>query len=318
MSTTVHPSTERTDQSEQTGPAGASPATDRGFELKGPRSRTPFLVGGVLVVAALIAALVFFTQRGAASGAFTSDLKVGYLATDASQQTVLEFVAEEIAPDYGITVIPTGIGDPNGLSQATNDGELAGTIYAHKPWIEQTNAAKGWEVTPVEPVFQWAYSLYSSQHGSLEELPDGATIGILDDPANTAQALMLLVGADLITLKDGVEPSTSTLADVADNPKGLELQPIAFGTAARVLDDIDAIITYNFEFNAAGLPAEYRIYAPPAPVVFASHLAVGTEYLSDPNIEKLVEAFADPRLQEYLATTTDPAVQGQLLPVSDS
>ncbi|MFD1211075.1 MetQ/NlpA family ABC transporter substrate-binding protein [Arthrobacter sp. GCM10027362] len=293
------------------------PSAGHGLELK-KKSRKPALIGGAaLVVAAAVGAVIGVNAAGSGStAAFGTDLKVGYLSTDAAQEAVLEYVAEDIAPDYGIHVIPTGIGDPNQISQAANDGELAATIYAHKPWIEQTNAAKGWKITPAEPVFQWSYSLYSSRYGSLKDLPDGARIGILDDPANTAQALMLLQGAGAITLDSAVEASKATLKDIKENPRGLKLQPIAFGTAARSLGDLDAIISYNFEFVAAGTPAKYRIYAPEAPQVFASQLAIGTGYLDDPNIEKLIEAFKDPKLQDYLATTDDPAVKDQLAPVS--
>ncbi len=293
--------------------------TDRTFEVRS-RRRWPFIAGGaaVLVVAALVITLVSIAGTATTDTAESTSLKVGYLSTDSAQQTLLEYVAAEIAPDYGITVVPTGIGDPNQISQATNDGELAATIYAHKPWTEQGNAAKGWKVTAVEPVFQWAYSLYSSRYNSIAEIPDGATIGILDDPANTAQALMLLQGAKLITLDPAVDASKSTLKDVKSNPRNLVLQPIAFGTAARSLGDIDAIISYNFEFVAASTPAKYKIYAPDASRVFASQLAIGTPYLDQPAIKKLIEVFADDRIQEYLATTTDPKVKNLLTPVSKS
>jgi ABC-type metal ion transport system, periplasmic component/surface antigen len=292
-------------------------AAERGFELKKSR-RWPLLAAAAAVAVAVVAAVVLTSTGGSPAGAahFGSQLKVAYLANDAAQQTVLEYVAKEIAPDYGVSVIPTAIGDPNQLSQATNDGDIAATVYAHRPWIEQTNAAKGWRITPTEPVFQWAYSLYSARYPSLEELPDGATVAILDDPANTAQALMLLAGADVITLDPAVEPAKATLKDVTENPRNLVLKPIAFGTAARSLSDLDAIISYNFEFVAAGTPARYKIYAPDAPPIFAAQLSIGTRYLTDPSIEKLVDAFADPRLQEYLATTDDPKVHDQLTPVS--
>ena len=266
-------------------------------------------------MAAVFAAVLGVSADDSPDTEFGTRLKVGYLSTDAAQEAVVDFVAEEIAPEYGIEVVPTGIGDPNQISQAGNEGGLAASIYAHRPWLEQLNDAKGWTVTAVEPVFQWSYSAYSSRVESLEELPDGATIGILDDPANTAQALMLLEGAQIITLDPNVDASKATLKDVAENPRNLELQPIAFGTAARSLDDLDAVITYNFEFVAAGTPAKYKIYSPDAPEVFASQLAIGEDFLEDPNIKTLIEAFGDPKLQDYLATTDDPAIVDQLAPV---
>jgi len=293
----------------------------RGLEV---RRHRPYLwlvlAAGVLlaVVAGLLFAVGGSSKASAGSDHFGRDLEVAYLSTDGAQQAFLEYVADEIAPDYDITVEPTGIGDPNQLQAAVSKGEIAATVYAHEPWIEQSDAANGTRLTATEPVFQWAYSLWSSQHDSFEAVPDGATIAILDDPANTAQALLLLANNDVITLEDGIDPATATLKDVASNPRNLKFEQIAFGTAARTLDDFDAIVSYNFEFTAAGIPAKNKIFAPPAPSVFAAQLGSGTKYLDDASVKRLVEAFADPRVQEYLATTTDPAVEGQLAPVSDT
>lgn len=292
---------------------------DRGFERK-RRSALPWWIGGgaAVAIAAVVAVIaVQGAQPSAADGAhFGTDLKVAYLSTDAAQEALLEFVADEIAPDYGITVEASGIGDPNQLHRAVSEGEIAATIYAHAPWLAQSNAANGWTLEPTVPVFQWAYSIWSSQHTSFDSIPDGATIGILDDPANTAQALLLLANDGVIGLDKKVDPATATLGDIVENPRDLQFKQIAFGSAARSLDDFDAIISYNFEFVAAGLPSGYKIHAPEAPLVFAAQLAVSKPYLGEENITKLVEAFSDPRIAEFLTTTDDRAVQGQLTPVS--
>jgi D-methionine transport system substrate-binding protein len=295
-------------------------AADRGFEVK-RRRRWPIViviaVVVVLVAAGLVAKLTMGTaQATTAKDHFGTTLKVGYLSTDSAQQAFVEWVAKNVAPDHEITIVPTGVGDPNTLSQAVNDGKIAGTEYAHKPWIDESDAANHWKITSTEPVFQWAYSIYSSRHASLKDLPDGGTIGILDDPANTAQALILLSRAGLIGLNPSVDPSKATIADVTRNPHNFVLKPIAFGSAARTLGDFDAIVTYNFEFNAAGIGAKDRLYAPPAPRIFAAQLAIGTPYLKDASIQKLIATFKDPQVAHYLATTKDPKVKGQITPVS--
>jgi ABC-type metal ion transport system substrate-binding protein len=83
-----------------------------------------------------------------------------------------------------------------------------------------------------------------------------------------------------------------------------------------VLDEVDAVIAYNFQFISAGIDQKHKIYAPPAPQEFAGQLVVGSDYLRDPQVEKLVQVFRDPRVQPYLATTTDPSLKDQLSPVS--
>ena len=325
MTNQEHPTPKKTSAGSK--PAQAEPtrtesaaADTRGFEVK-RRRRWPIVVGIVVVLVLVAGGIVAkVTSDGAqatsANDHFGTTLKVAYLSTDSAQQEFVEWVAKNVAPSHGITIIPTGIGDPNTLSQAVNDGKIAGTEYAHKPWIDESDAANHWKLTSTEPVFQWAYSIYSSKHASLKDLPDGGTIGILDDPANTAQALILLSRAGLIGLNPAVDQTKATLADVSSNPHKFVLKPIAFGSAARTLGDFDAIVTYNFEFNAAGIGASERIYAPPAPLAFAAQLAVGTAYLKDASIQKLIATFADPKVAKYLATTTDPKVKDQITTVS--
>lgn len=289
-----------------------------------PRRTTRPAVIGAIVVAAVAAAAaavaaVWFAQDAASStGAFGTELEVGYLAGDEAQLAVLEQVARTVAVDHGITVVPTPIGDPHGLARAVDDGRLAGAIHAHAPWIEEASDENGWQLTAAAPVYQRAQALYSSRHDSVEDLPDGAVVAFVDNPHDTAQALLLLAAADLITLDPDADPTAVTVEDIVANPRGLTLEPIAAGTAVERLDSVDAVVTYSSELIDASTPASYRIFAPDAPAAFAGQLMVATTHLDEPAIRDLIATFEDPGLQAYLATTIDHAVEGRLTELSDS
>jgi ABC-type metal ion transport system substrate-binding protein len=170
----------------------------------------------------------------------------------------------------------------------------------------------------VHPIFQWAYSMYSEKYPSLNALPKDASIALLNDPANTAQALWLLERAGKITFKPGTSPWQATTADIASNPENYHFTAIDYGDGPRVLPEVDAVIAYNMQFIGAGISQKYKIYAPPAPPAFAGQLVVSTSYLHDPQIVKLIKVFLDPRVQPYLRSTTDPRLKDQLTPVSTS
>lgn len=278
---------------------------------------------GALVVA--IVAAVVLVRAGGGSDAqavdgshFSNEFEVAYQASSASERRILEYLNEEIAPDYGVTIKPVGIEDGNQLDQATADGKYIANIYQHKHWLAQVVDKTGWKLSALGPVFQWSYSVYSDKYGSLDELPQGAKVALLNDPANTAQALWILERAGKLTFKDGVNPWEATENDIADNIGGYEFTYVDYGAGPRVLPEVDAVIAYNMQFRAAGVPDEQRIYAPAAPLEFAGQLVIGTDYLDDPQIEKLKQVFFDPRVQEHLATTDDPELEGQLSKVSDS
>ncbi|HSX66663.1 MetQ/NlpA family ABC transporter substrate-binding protein [Nocardioides sp.] len=292
--------------------------------LGGGRRR--LLVVLAVVLAVIVAALVAWRVVGgdddasaAADGShFGNEFQIAYQASSASERAFLEFLGKEIAPEHGVTIKPVGIEDGNQLDQATADGKYIANIYQHKHWLKQVTDATGWKLTALGPVFQWSYSIYSEKHDSFEDLPKGATIALLNDPANTAQALWILEREGAITFKDGVEPWAATEQDIDANPKGLKFQYIEYGSGPRSLPSVDAVIDYNMSFVDADTPDSQRILAPAAPKEFAGQLVVGTDYEDDPQVAVLEEIFFDPRVQEYLESNDDPALQGQLAPVSAS
>jgi len=305
-------------------PTGDSVSADEPeIDLGHQRPRWLVPAVAVVAVAAVATTSLALTRGGGATetadgSAFTDDFKVAYQASSASEQAFLEYLDTEIAPDYGVSIEGEGIEDGNQLDQATADGDYIANIYQHKHWLKQVTDSTGMELTALGPVFQWSYSIYSSKHDSLDSLPQGADIAILNDPANTAQALWILERAGKLGFEDGVDPWAATEDDIEDNPNGYTFTYMEYGAGPRTLDSVDAVIDYNMSFVDAGTPEEDQIYAPDAPKEFAGQLVIGTEYADDPQVEKLKEVFFDPRVQDYLATNEDPDLQGQLAPVSDT
>jgi ABC-type metal ion transport system substrate-binding protein len=291
----------------------------------GGRSRRKVVIAVVALVALVVAALVVWKvaagddDKAATGGShFGNDFSIAYQASSASEKAFLDYLGKEIAPKHGVTITPVGIEDGNQLDQATADGRYIANIYQHKHWLKQVTDSTGWKLKALGPVFQWSYSVYSAKYDSFDALPKGATIALLNDPANTAQALWILERAGAITFKDGVDPAEATEQDIASNPKDLKFQYIEYGAGPRSLPSVDAVIDYNMSFVDAGTPDSERILAPAAPKDFAGQLVIGTKYQDDPQVKVLEEIFFDPAVQEYLKTNHDPALKGQLAPVSAS
>jgi ABC-type metal ion transport system substrate-binding protein len=287
------------------------------------RRRRRWIIPAIAAAAVVIAAGVAFAVKGSSSSTaagshFGTDLQVAYEADSNSELAFLQYLNQKIAPSYGLKITPVGIGDGNQLDLATANGQYAANIYQHQYWLKEVLAKTHWKLTAVHPVFQWAYSMYSEKYPSLNALPKGATVALLNDPANTAQALWLLQRAGKLTFKPGTSPWQATTADIASNPDNYHFTFIDYGDGPRALPDVDAVIAYNMQFIGAGVSQKYKIYAPPAPPAFAGQLVVSTSYLHDPQIVKLIKVFLDPRVQPYLRNTTDPRLKDQLTPVSTS
>jgi YaeC family lipoprotein len=297
-------------------PDSATPEHDHGFELRRSR-RWPWVAGGAVVALAATAAVVVprLGEEQSANSIPGATLYVATAEGNAREQALVNYVADVIAPDYGIDVEFKGLADSNTINRAVDEGEVAATVYQHKLWLGQVlEANPDFEETAATPVFRWGFGIWSAKHGSVEEIPDGATISLYSDPANEAQGLWLLERAGLITLKEGVDKWTATQDDIAENPKNLQFVLLDFGAQSRALPDLDAAVGYTEYYIAAKVPVEQQIFAPPAPDEFAGQLTVGTEWIDEPNIQALIDAFQDPRVQEYLET--DEEVKGVLLPLA--
>ena len=294
----------------------ASSETAHGFDLK-RRRRWPW-VAGISVVVLGAAAAIAVPALNPAQSANLVDGATLYVATaegNASEQALVEFIAKEIAPDYGITIEFKGLADSNTINRAVSEGEVAGTIYQHKLWLGQVlEANPDFKEQAAVAVFRWGFGLWSDKYSDVSELPDGATVSLYSDPANEAQGLWLLERAGLITLADGIDKSQATQDDIASNPKNLQFVLLDFAAQSRALPDLDAAVGYTEYYLAAQIDIDKQIYAPAAPDEFAGQLTIGSDYADSENITALVAAFSDPRVQEFLRT--DPSVKDILLPVS--
>lgn len=296
----------------------ATPPTasdDHGFTVR-RRRRWPWVLLAVVVVLGIVAVVVVprlipSTSPNLVDGA---TLTVVTAEGNAAEEALVQFVADEVAPKYGITVEFRGLSDSTTLNRAVSEGEVAGTVYQHKLWLSQVlEANPDFREEAATAVFRWGFGLWSDKWDSVEEIPDGANISLYSDPANEAQGLWVLERAGLITLDPAIDKWTATQDDIVENPKNLTFTLLDFAAQSRSLADLDAAVGYTEYYLAADIPLEYQIFAPPAPDEFAGQLTIGSDYREADNIVQLVAAFKDPAVQEFLRS--DPRVKGILLPL---
>lgn len=296
---------------------------DHGFTLR-RRTSTPWWITAVSLLLSATFLVLWLQERAApaatastgSSAAVDRPLKVHFEPAMAGEEKILEHVAEHIAPDHGVSIEPVGLQDPVQANRAVAEGQYDATIFEHQWYMQQTADANGFELTPLTELYQWGFGLYSDGHGSVEELPAGATVLVPDDAANQGQALWLLQREGLLELDPAVEPRTAKIADVVGNPNEWELREMDLLSMPRVLDSVDAAIGYVSQFDAGKVSRDKGILFPEAPRTFASRLVVSNGSQDTPETRKLVEVFSDERLDEYLRTTEDPLVKGVLTPVS--
>lgn len=289
--------------------------TSHGFTLQ-KRRKWPLIALAVAVVLAVAGYFVLFRHNGTQSPNHTAGatLQVVYLDSNPAEKAIIDYIGEHVAPDYDVKVASVGLGDSTQINSAINDGRYAGTIFQHRHWLQQVlDANPGFkEQAATGPFFHWVFGIWSDKYKNVQDLPDGATVSLLADPANNAQGIWYLAQAGLITLRPGADVTGLTQKDIAANPKNMKFTLLDFGAQPRALPDLDAIVGYAESFLAAGVSEDKLIFAPKSPDEFASVLTVGSDYIGTANIQNLIKAFKDPRVQTFIAN--DPEVKKLALP----
>jgi D-methionine transport system substrate-binding protein len=177
----------------------------------------------------------------------TTKLVVG--ASPVPHAEILEFV-KPILAKQGIDLEIKEFTDYVQPNLALNDGELDANYFQHLPYLEQFNADNDMDLTYTVSVHFEPVGLYSKSITSLDQIKNGAKIGVPSDPTNEARALLLLQDNGLITLKEGVELK-ATKVDIVDNPKNIEIIEMEAAQLATSLPDMTAaVINGNYALDA--------------------------------------------------------------------
>ncbi|GGE75506.1 MetQ/NlpA family ABC transporter substrate-binding protein [Nesterenkonia cremea] len=266
-----------------------------------------------LSLAAASAATLALTSCGLAGGDDESTigeaedgittLTVG--ASPAPHAAILEFVDENLAEEAGLDLEIEEFDDYQIPNEALNDGDLNANFFQHEPWFDSEVEENGYDIVRFEDVHIEPFALYSSQHEDVEDLPDGATIALNNDPSNQARGLVLLQEAGLITLAEGINVDTATFNDVEDNPQSFEFTEADASSLTRTLDDVDAaVINGNFALEAGLTPAEDGLLVESAEDnPYANFLAARSVDEDHEAIQTLDELLRSDEVREYIEET---------------
>lgn len=102
-------------------------------------------------------------------------------------------------------------------------------------------------------------AIYSKSLKSLDELKNGASVSVPNDPSNEDRAFELLQKAKLITMK--ATKDFKSPADIATNPKKLKFRELEAAQLPRSLDDVNiALINANYALDFGLNPTKDSIF----------------------------------------------------------
>ena len=272
--------------------------------------RTPFTRRGALGVgaAALALALSACGASGGDASTATPDpenpvvVKVG--ANPVPHARILEFVDENLAQEAGIDLEIQEFDDYQLPNTALDEGSIDANYYMHGPFFESQVRDRNLKMEHGEGVHIEPYAAFSTQLESVDELEDGATIAITNDPGNQPRALKMLEQAGLL---QGIEDDSAALTLTEEqNPRGFSFEENQPEILVQIVDDpaVDlAIINGNY-FIQAGMKLDDALVVEEisGENPYANFLA-WREGEQTPAIEKLDELLHSPEVKQHIEET---------------
>lgn len=136
-------------------------------------------------------------------------------------------------------------------NKALNNDDIQANLFQHSIYLENFAKENKMDLTALIAVPTAPMGIYSNKFKSLDEITDGATVTIPNDPTNGARAFNTLQDEGLIKVDENANPLTVSEKDIIENKKNLVFQPIEAGQLPRSVDSADlAAVPGNFALAA--------------------------------------------------------------------
>ncbi len=136
---------------------------------------------------------------------------------------------------------------------ALAEGSLDANVFQHIIYLKKFSAEHKLALTDLIKIPTAPIAIYSKKHRSLNEVTEGSTVGLPNDPTNQARALVLLDQLGWIKLRADFDPIRASEKDIAANPKKIKLLPLEAAQLPRSLADTDySFVNGNYAL-ASGL-----------------------------------------------------------------
>ncbi|MBL3529859.1 metal ABC transporter substrate-binding protein [Companilactobacillus zhachilii] len=257
----------------------------------------------LLITTVLFLSLILLVGCGKSAKANTNNTIT--IGSQGSDLNIWEHIAKSSqAKKLGLKIKTKEITDGAQLNTATSQGQVDVNAFQSWSYYEAYNkqnpkgklAALG--TTYLEPL-----GIYSKKYKSVKDIPDGTTIAIANNPANTSRGLLLLQAAGLITLKKGFNALSNT-NDIEANPKDLKFKEIDDTTGPRVLNDVPVVLISNTVALEGGLhvltDSIYHEKVDQSTKDNVNILATAAKNKNNANYQKLVKLYHNKEIQAYI------------------
>lgn len=246
-------------------------------------------------------------DASASDGNGDKEVTLKISASSIPHAEILEFIGPDLEKE-GVKIETVLTTDGIQANQQVAEKELDANFFQHEPYLEQVNKDSGLDLVSVTGTHIEPFGVYSKKIKSIDEVSDGAKVGIPKDPVNFSRALLLLASADLIELNKE-KSGDYLLQDITKNDKNLEFVPVDAELLVRTLDDTEiSTINANFALEANYNPLEDALLIEGSSSPYVNILVSRPDNKDDEAIQKLAAALTSEKVKDFILEKYEGAV----------
>jgi D-methionine transport system substrate-binding protein len=246
-------------------------------------------------------------DASASDGNGDKEVTLKISASSVPHAEILEFIAPDLEKE-GVKIEVVLTTDGIQANQQVADKELDANFFQHEPYLEQVNKDSGLDLVSVMGTHIEPFGVYSKKIKSINEVSDGAKVGIPKDPVNFSRALLLLASAGLIEL-DEEKTGDYLLQDITRNHKNLEFVAVESALLVRTLDDTEiSTVNANYALEANYNPMKDALAIEGSSSPYVNILVSRPDNRDSEAIQKLAAALTTEKVKDFILEEYEGAV----------
>ncbi len=188
------------------------------------------------------------------------------------------------------------------------DGEVDFAYFMHVPAMESIEEEMGTTLYSMGGVHVEPYTCFSNKYESVDELPENAVIAIPNDSSNEYRALRVLEKEGFITLKADTTAINSTVQQVEEYKKPIEIVEMDQANIIPAADDFDAYFVNANRALEANIDTTKFLMREGEDSEYANIITVTEANKDNESIKKLVEILQSDEIKQFITDKYNGAV----------
>jgi len=185
-------------------------------------------------------------------------------------------------------------------NNALDNGDVDANLFRHKIYYEAFAEENDMELSELIIVPTAPMGLFSNKYDAVDDIEEGSTITIANDPTNLSRTLVMLEDEGLIKISDDADPLTAAISDIEENYQDLKFHEIEAGQLPRTVESEDlAAVPGNFAL-AADFDLLDAIALENMPDDYRNRIVINTSDLETSWAQDIQEVVESPEFEEII------------------